>query len=648
MEEWVLPFLPKGAKLILTDTQFEQNRVYSLNDSKRGLNDRYGVYGFEDRSYLFVVQHYSGGWNFRTLAELRQPDSKRELRDTGLYRGSVKEVGGTKWGYIDHKGKFVLPPVYDEAHEFQKNGLAIVQLMNRSGVINSKGYYIVKPKYDSINPFTEGRATVITESGFKVIDENGREITDKFYSFIGDYHEGRALIAGATTDGKYMYGYLNRQGREVTSLQFESATDFIDGKAVVKLKDYSFALIGLTGKILATYPHYYVGHYGDGLLAFQQKMNDKYGYMDEQGNVIIEPSYTGVQPFINNRAIVNSAEDYQNQYGLIDRKGKYIIPPKYNEINWLGENRVAIGRAIDSKKPFQGSVFALGDTDGHLLTGFLFNSVAEYENGMASANDDGYTFFIDLNGKRMENLPSVSGSGTLQMQGVLIEGNIDLRLYYFDKAGNMVWKQNIVIPLNQQYSIREKKFKPNKDYLIYYPQVEGLNSQDVQTKVNQTLAEMSGVKKIDPHAQLDSNYIGDFEVPFFKKSLVVIKISGYDYPFGAAHGMPMEVYAHINLQTGQFYTLRDLFKQGSGYVKTISEIVGKQIKNDEKYSYVFPDTYKGIQPDQHFYLTKDALNIYFNPYEIAPYAAGFPTFTIPFEELTAIIDKQGSFWRTFH
>lgn len=645
MIDRIKSLLPVGAKLYLTD--FYLDKKYEVSKSR--YSDKYGVYQIEDKYYLFVLQTNEADLTLRVLAELEEIAELEKIRKGNiLHRASVRKVGGTKWGFINNKGDFILPPIYDGAQNFQENGLAVVELMNESGLINGKGYFIVKPKYDTINPFFEGRATVITSKGFKVIDESGKETTESAYSFIGDYHDGRAVFANTNAEGKYLYGYLNRQGREVIPLQYETAYDFNDQKAVVKRQDGKYALIGLTGKELAVYDYEVVGNLGDGLLAFQKKAGEKYGYMDEKGKIVIQPQFTGAQPFSKGRAVVNTAQDYQNMYGLINMDGQFIFPPKYNEIDDLGEGRYAIGKARDQEKPFIGSTYALGDDKGHMLTGFLFNSISDFKNGVASVTNDKYTFFIDRSGKRNERLPMVSGSGILEIQGYLIEGNIDYRLYYFDKNGSVVWKQNTVIPLNNQYSVHERKFKPNRDYLVYYPQIEGFTDKDIQAKVNRKLADMSGVKKIDENAQLESNYVGDFEVPFYKNILVQIKLSAYDYPFGAAHGMPTKIYAHINLKTGTFYQLKDLFKPGSDYVKVLSDIIGLQIKYDEQYSYVFPDAYKGISPDQPFFITENDLNIYFTPYEIAPYAAGFPTFKIPFARIMDIIDMQSSFWRAFH
>jgi hypothetical protein len=55
-----------------------------------------------------------------------------------------------------------------------------------------------------------------------------------------------------------------------------------------------------------------------------------------------------------------------------------------------------------------------------------------------------------------------------------------------------------------------------------------------------------------------------------------------------------------------------------------------------------------IKADQPFFISDGELNIYFEPYEIAPYAAGFPTFAIPFHDISSIIDHDGDFWRSFH
>jgi hypothetical protein len=571
----------------------------------------------------------------------------KETRAIYLFPVVRKEIGGNKWGYMDARGKLVLPENLDRAEDFQENGLAIVGLMDKSGVIDDKGYFIVKPKYDTIDPFSEGRAVVNDSQGFKVIDESGKEITEKAYSIIvGEYKEGRVRAVKIVEHGPYLYGYLNKRGKEVIPITFETASDFKQGKAVVKTKEGRFQLINLTGTVIQTYPFPYVGNYGEGLLTFKKSSEGKIGYIDEQGKIVIEPQFSDGEAFIDGRAIVSLSEDNNDRYGVIDRTGHFVIKANYNQILSLEEGRFATGKEIDPKQPCMRSIYALADSGGQILTGFNFTVINKFQDGFASVSDDHHTYFIDKHGKRNEHLPMVSGSGWLSFEKTLIKGFVDDRLFYFNRTGELLWKQASVTPVNNQYSVVEYKYKPNKDYLVYYPQMEGMENPE---RVNRVLKDLADVKPVPSHTQLETNYTGDYEIPFYKKNLLVLKITGYDYPFCAAHGMPLKRYAHINVKTGAMYQLRDLFKSGSPYVKIISDMIGNQIKNNEDYaSYLFPDDYHGIKAEQPFFISEAGLNIYFNPYEIAAFTAGFPTFTIPFEDLSDIINTKSEFWKSFH
>lgn len=615
----------------LADAQFKEGKTYKA---------------FKSIQRAVKLHHFHP--SKEKLVSLKQRiESVLFMRDAFLYPASIRSKNGVKWGYIDQQGQFVIPPQYDDAQDFQENELAIVQSGELYGVINRSGKYEIIPSYQTILPFSEKRAIVVDGSGYHVINEKGKKLTQKAYSFISSYKEGRALFSEISTQGSVKYGFLDLAGKEVIPPQYEDARDFHGGKAVVKLGENSYALIDKDGNKLQTYPYSFVSSVSEGLMAFQRNMNEKYGYMDEKGNIVIPPQYGGAQPFSGGRAVVNMSDDYQNRYGLIDKQGAFIIPPQYNDINLLGEKRVAAGKALDEKRPYIGSVYAIASTDGNLLTGFIYKGISPYEKGYASAYDDEHTFFIDRSGKVSQRFPIIPGSGSLSFIGDAIKAFVDQRLSYYDLSGRVIYRRNTIIPLNEQYEVREIKFNPNKDYLVYYPQIEGILLKVVQERVNNKLKELSGVKKIDPSVQLDSSYGGDFSITFFQKKLLVLELYGYDYPFGAAHGMPSRVYPHINLTNGRFYELKDLFKRNSNYVKVLSEYIANQIKTDPQYSYIFPDSYKGIKTDQPFYVTENTLHIYFTPYEIAPYAAGFPTFDIPFTDMMDIIDVKGEFWQSF-
>jgi Protein of unknown function (DUF3298) len=285
--------------------------------------------------------------------------------------------------------------------------------------------------------------------------------------------------------------------------------------------------------------------------------------------------------------------------------------------------------------------------NGKFLTDFIYFGVSNYKDGFASAYDNNTTFFIDKAGRKVNSLPTVNGNGTMEFKGEVIRADIDMRTSYFNKAGKVIWKQNIQIPLGGKYTINEVKYRPNRNYLVYYPQISEMIGA-VQPGVNEKLKTISITEKVSENEDLDYNYQGEFAVEYYKKNLLVPRFEGYNYPFGAAHGMPRKDFAHLDLVTGRFYELKDLFKSNSNYVKVLSDIIRERIKKQGPDSFVWMDSYKGITEDQPFFINENGLNIYFYPYDIAPYAAGFPTFTIPFSEIMGMINVQGDFWKSFN
>ncbi|MDF2591252.1 MAG: repeat-containing protein [Clostridia bacterium] len=566
-----------------------------------------------------------------------------------LYPASLKTIHGTKWGYINKDGAFIIKPQFDNAMDFQDNGLAIVEKGTLSGIIDRYGRYIVPLKYSSITQFSEGRASVIDDSGFKVIDTKGQIITPKSYSYIGMYQNTRAVVNHTNDQGISLYGYLDREGREAIPIQYMTASDFKNDQAVVQMKDNQFAFIGLDGENLYTYNYASVNNLGEGLLSFQPEANSKFGYIDVKGNVVIEPKFSAASAFSNERAVVNTASDYSNKYGLIDKEGNFIIEPIYNDLNPIGADRIAVGVAINPEQPYIGSIYAIADIlSGELLTEFNYTNITNYSKGYVSVSDDSNTFFLDKNGDVAKALPVVKGSGTLSFVGDLIKADIDYRVYYLNRSGKVVKQQNTVLPLNNQYKIIEEKYNPDKNYIVYYPKISGIANENIQKHINEQLKSLSQVKSIEDQVPLDYNYSGDYSIEFFKKYLLGLELDSYQYYFGAAHGMPTQIHPNINLISGQFYQLKDLFMADSSYIKVLSDIIAEQIKNDPQYNYIFLDEYKGIAENQPFYVKEDALYIYFSPYEIAPYAAGFPTFRIPYTEIMSIINTQGEFWRSYH
>ena len=130
---------------------------------------------------------------------------------------------------------------------------------------------------------------------------------------------------------------------------------------------------------------------------------------------------------------------------------------------------------------------------------------------------------------------------------------------------------------------------------------------------------------------------GEYEVHVDRGGVLSVTLQYSAYHQYMAH--PMHVRASVtgNLHTGEVYSLADLFS-GDEYVEVLSRFVKAEI---EKNGAPTLAEFERIAPDQDFYLTGDALVLYFQLYELYPYAWGFPEFVIPYEAIAGILKEGG-------
>jgi len=111
--------------------------------------------------------------------------------------------------------------------------------------------------------------------------------------------------------------------------------------------------------------------------------------------------------------------------------------------------------------------------------------------------------------------------------------------------------------------------------------------------------------------------------------LISFSVQTYVYT-GGAHGMTDVTYYTIaNQPKAQQLTLADLFQPGYDYRSILNQLISAQIKEENAKSGMELYSFETITDDQAFSLENGDLVIHFGQYQIAPYAAGMPAFTIP-------------------
>ena len=132
----------------------------------------------------------------------------------------------------------------------------------------------------------------------------------------------------------------------------------------------------------------------------------------------------------------------------------------------------------------------------------------------------------------------------------------------------------------------------------------------------------------------------EFNVTYNKNCTLSLYFDRYEYT-GGAHGMTYRSSDTWNLQKGIRMELTDFFPDKENYTEWIQKNIIDQIKQEmKKDNAMFFDEYADLVKEnfnaKNFYLSEDGVVIYFQLYEIAPYASGIQTFTIPYSKGSAV------------
>lgn len=129
-------------------------------------------------------------------------------------------------------------------------------------------------------------------------------------------------------------------------------------------------------------------------------------------------------------------------------------------------------------------------------------------------------------------------------------------------------------------------------------------------------------------------FISEFHITYNNKCISSLYIDEYTF-MGGAHGSTRRSSDTWDFSTGQPIHLKDLFPEDSSFPESILENIRGQIAGQlaaAPSSYF--ENYKSLVKDNFcmdcFYLIPGSVVIYFQQYDIAPYASGIPQFLIPF------------------
>lgn len=193
-------------------------------------------------------------------------------------------------------------------------------------------------------------------------------------------------------------------------------------------------------------------------------------------------------------------------------------------------------------------------------------------------------------------------------------------------------------------SISEKiisKKTPAYKLELKYPAIQGMENATFQSGLNKEIekyikTDIASFQSNAEQAYRDGVLPGPYEmvstyrVHTNQPGILSLTVEMYSFT-GGAHGMTYRKSFNVDTTHAKRLSLKDLFTPNYNYRAALTGELNRQIAAQP--DNFFPETVSGLKTvpsDQPFYLESKNLVLYYGLYDIAPYAAGFPEFKIPY------------------
>jgi len=156
-------------------------------------------------------------------------DGERKSFKEGMAKVAKEHSDYYTWGFINQKGKEVIPPVYDDVKEFQGN-MAAVQKGVKWGFVDKEGRWVHKPGFYALIFLLNGNVWVWNGKKWGLLDNHGKYIRQaQFDKPLALDNSGNLFLIRKNKK----YGIMDANGRYV----LEAGFDLLWDKAILFFPD---------------------------------------------------------------------------------------------------------------------------------------------------------------------------------------------------------------------------------------------------------------------------------------------------------------------------------------------------------------------------------------------------------------------------
>lgn len=319
-----------------------------------------------------------------------------------------------KWGYIDKQGNTVIDYKFDAAMPFS-DGLGMVLEDEKTGYVDKDGNIVIECKYDNAGEegFQNGVARVYQDDEWGVIDKEGNTIVP-----FGKYYRIEAFkngIAKVKSEVSRTYtsetGYIDTQGNEIVEMSLDNLGlgYFNEGlalKSTAKYNDTSssisdtkYGYVDENLDVVIEQKYKKASDFSEGLAAVSED-GENIGFIDTKGNLVIDYQFKNAMPFKNGYAIVSNGE----KCGVIDTKGNLVVDYQYGYISSFSEGLAAFvpDVTVDDDEQKCGYINEKGEVviePIYEAKGIIAYGYADFSEGLAVVCKDDNWGFVNYEGK---------------------------------------------------------------------------------------------------------------------------------------------------------------------------------------------------------------------------------------------------------
>ena len=235
------------------------------------------------------------------------------------------------------------------------------------------------------------------------------------YDKVGCLRDGLAGVIKQSND-EYektnRVGYIDKDGQLIIPFEFDAIVAGEGGESL-EFNDFS-----------------------EGLAAVSK--NDKYGFIDTKGKVVIEPKYEWASSFSDGLAIVS----VEGLYGAIDTQGKTVIPFEYQALADFHDGFAAAARPPKDPEDYE-SKYGLINKQNEVVIPFMYESMGNLSESLIAVKKDGKWGYVDTKNKAI--IPITLKYETVNdfSDGLAAvfsyeENSDNLKYGYIDKTGKLV------------------------------------------------------------------------------------------------------------------------------------------------------------------------------------------------------------------